>query len=48
MGKIIEGVRECSFVKGPSRIVEFVLLMLVYIAVVEHSIDFKFGVQANL
>ena len=28
MGKIIQGILECSFVKDPSQIVEFLLLML--------------------
>ena len=48
MGKIIQGVLECSFVQGPSRIVEFVLLMLADINIIKHSIDFTSGVQANL
>ena len=39
MGKIIQGVLERSFVKDPSRIVEFVLLMLAYITIVEDLID---------
>ena len=47
MGKIIQGVLECSFVKDPSRIVEIVLLMLADITIVEHLIDFTSGVQAN-
>ena len=38
MGKIIQGVLEWSFVKGPTRFVEFVLLMLADITIVEHSI----------
>ena len=44
MGKIIQGVLECSFVKGPSRIVEFVILMLADIIIVEHLFDFTSGV----
>ena len=48
MGKIIQGVLECSFVKGPSRIAEFDLLILADITIVEHSIDFALGVEANL
>ena len=47
MGKIIQRVLKYSFVKGPSRIVEFVLLMLADITIVEHLIDFTSGVQAN-
>ena len=44
MGKIIQDVLECSFVKGPSRIVEFAILMLADITIVEHLIDFISGV----
>ena len=47
MGKIIQGVLKYSFVKGPSRIVEFILLMLADITIVEHLTDFTSGVQAN-
>ena len=39
MGKIIQGALQYTFVKGPSRIVEFVLLMFADITIVEHLID---------
>ena len=48
MGKIIQGVLECSFVKRPIQIVEFVLLMLADIIIIEHSFDLTLGVQVNL
>ena len=44
MGKIIQGVLERSFVKDLNQIVEFVLLMLAYITIVEDLIDFTSGV----